>query len=411
MTQERMDQQRRLTEELDNAAKLYYQDGESIMTDAEYDKKYTQLVGMEELSGKVLPNSPTHKVGYRALPSFQKTQHYSPMLSLQKTKDVEDLITFLGNEVGILSWKLDGVSIILTYEDGVLKRAATRGDGREGEDITENALTFLGVPNTLTEPDNCVVRGEALITYTQFQFLNKNGQYSNPRNLCSGSVRLLNPEECSKRGITFMAYALVKTDRVFAKHISEWEYLAKQGFDVVPYTMTDAEGLPDAAELMSDEVKFSDIPCDGLVLLIDDIEAGARLGATARFPKNQIAFKWADERVKTTVTDVVWHTSDTGRINPIAMVEPVNLLGTTVSRVALYNPTRIEQLGIGIGSEVNIYKANMIIPQIAEVLSPGHEIEIPIICPKCRGEVRLDERHGITTAWCVNCADKHRKEV
>lgn len=403
MSEEMLALQKRLTEELDNAAKLYYQDGDAMMTDREYDQKYDQLVGFETMTGKVFPNSPTHKVGYESLSSFPKTEHCSPMLSLNKTKNIEDLIKFLGDEVGILSWKLDGVSIILTYEAGHLVKAATRGDGKTGEDITENAKTFLGVPLELKEPDDCVIRGEALITYDQFQKLNASGQYSNPRNLCSGSVRLLNPEECAKRGIVFMAYSLVSSNVPFGKHISEWTYMAKQGFDLVPYVLTDASELYDKVELLSKEVKYGDIPCDGLVLLIDDIEAGARLGATARFPKNMIAFKWTDEKVKTKVIDVKWHTSDQGRITPVAVLEPVDLTGTTVSRANLYNLTRMDELGIGIGSDVLVYKANMMVPQIAEVLTPGEHIEIPVVCPRCGGEVRTEEKHGIVTLWCENC--------
>ena len=398
-----------LVEKLDQAAKTYYQEDREIMTNQEYDSLYDQLEQLEKETGTVLTNSPTVRVGYEAVNELPKEEHPSPMLSLDKTKDREVLRGFIGNHKCLLSWKLDGLTIVLTYENGELVKAVTRGNGIVGEVITNNARVFKNIPLRIPYKGQLVLRGEAIITYSEFERINEtigdaDAKYKNPRNLCSGSVRQLNNEITAKRNVRFYAFALVSAQDVDFSNSREQQFiwLKKQGFEVVEYKVVTSESLDEAMDYFSKTIVNNDFPSDGLVVTYDDIAYGESLGSTAKFPRNSFAFKWADEMRETKLVDMEWSPSRTGLINPVAIFEPVELEGTTVSRASVHNISIVKELQLGIGDTIKVYKANMIIPQIAENLTRSGNLVIPDKCPVCGREARIRKENDVETLYCMN---------
>ena len=398
-----------LVEKLDQAAKAYYQEDREIMSNQEYDSLYDQLEQLEKETGTVLTNSPTVRVGYEAVNELPKEEHPSPMLSLDKTKDREVLRGFIGNHKCLLSWKLDGLTIVLTYENGELVKAVTRGNGIVGEVITNNARVFKNIPLRIPYKGQLVLRGEAIITYSEFERINEtigdaDVKYKNPRNLCSGSVRQLNNEITAKRNVRFYAFALVSAQDVDFSNSREQQFiwLKKQGFEVVEYKVVTSESLDEAMDYFSKTIVNNDFPSDGLVVTYDDIAYGESLGSTAKFPRNSFAFKWADEMRETKLVDMEWSPSRTGLINPVAIFEPVELEGTTVSRASVHNISIVKELQLGIGDTIKVYKANMIIPQIAENLTRSGNLVIPDKCPVCGREARIRKENDVETLYCMN---------
>lgn len=401
---------------LNEAAKAYYQEDREIMSNFEYDKRYDELVELERETGITLTGSPTVSVGYEAMDELQKEAHESPMLSLDKTKDVESLREFIGAQKVLLSWKLDGLTIVLTYRDGRLSKAVTRGNGVVGEVITNNAKVFKNIPLQIAHKGELILRGEAIITYSDFEKINEqiedvDARYKNPRNLCSGSVRQLNNEITAKRNVQFYAFSLVRAEGVDFDNSTrkQFEWLAAQGFDVVEYKMVTADTLDDAIAYFSDKIVHNDFPSDGLVALYDDIAYGDSLGSTAKFPRNAFAFKWKDEIRETTLKEIEWSPSRTGLINPVAIFEPVELEGTTVSRASVHNISILKDLELGIGDKIQVYKANMIIPQIAENLTRSGDLEIPHVCPVCGEEARVLKTNDVESLYCMNAECQAKK--
>ena len=401
---------------LNEAAKAYYQEDREIMSNFEYDKRYDELVELERETGITLTGSPTVSVGYEAMDELQKEAHESPMLSLDKTKDVESLREFIGAQKVLLSWKLDGLTIVLTYRDGRLSKAVTRGNGVVGEVITNNAKVFKNIPLQIAHKGELILRGEAIITYSDFEKINEqiedvDARYKNPRNLCSGSVRQLNNEITAKRNVQFYAFSLVRAEGVDFDNSTrkQFEWLAVQGFDVVEYRMVTADTLDDAIAYFSDKIVHNDFPSDGLVALYDDIAYGDSLGSTAKFPRNAFAFKWKDEIRETTLKEIEWSPSRTGLINPVAIFEPVELEGTTVSRASVHNISILKDLELGIGDKIQVYKANMIIPQIAENLTRSGDLEIPHVCPVCGEEARVLKTNDVESLYCMNAECQAKK--
>lgn len=398
-----------LVQKLKEASKAYYQEDREIMSNLEYDRLYEELEQLEKESGTVLSGSPTQQVGYEALDELPKEAHETPMLSLDKTKDREELRAFIGNQKTLLSWKLDGLTIVLTYENGTLAKAVTRGNGAVGEVITNNARVFQNIPLKIPYQGRLVLRGEAIITYSDFERINAripeaDAKYKNPRNLCSGSVRQLNNEITARRNVRFYAFSLVRAENVDFENSREvqMEWLRAQGFEVVEYRVVTASTMDEAVRYFEQSIESNDFPSDGLVALYDDIAYGDSLGNTAKFPRNSYAFKWADEMRETKLLEVEWSPSRTGLINPIAIFEPVELEGTTVSRASLHNVSIVKELGLGLGDKLQVYKANMIIPQIAENLTRSADLPIPEHCPACGGHTQMRKERDVETLFCPN---------
>lgn len=394
---------------LNEAGKAYYQESREIMSNFEYDKLYDELLDLEKETGIILSKSPTQNVGFQVLSELPKEAHDSPMLSLDKTKSGETLADWLGSQEGVLSWKLDGLTVVLNYNHGTLQKAITRGNGEIGEVITNNAKVFSNLPLNISHQGELVLRGEAIIKYSDFNRINEQiedvaAKYKNPRNLCSGSVRQLNNEITAKRNVNFKAFALVSAEGVDFNNSrqAQFEWLKKQGFGVVDYKMVTKDTLPDTVEDFAKKVSSYDIPSDGLVLLYDDIAYGESLGRTAKFPRSAIAFKWADEIAETKLTKILWSPSRTGLINPVAIFEPVELEGTTVSRASVHNLSIMEALQLGEGDQITVYKANMIIPQIADNLTRSGTIIIPEECPVCSGETEIRRVNDVKSLYCTN---------
>lgn len=393
------------------ASRAYYQESREIMSNFEYDRLYDELLELEKETGTVLAGSPTQKVGYEVLSELPKEAHEAPMLSLDKTKEVPVLQEWLGSQKGLLSWKLDGLTIVLTYEGGELVKAVTRGNGEIGEVITNNARVFSNVPLRIPYQGQLILRGEAIIKYSDFARINEeiedvDAKYKNPRNLCSGSVRQLNNEITAKRSVNFEAFMLVRAVNpevdFHNSRKEQFEWLKTQGFDVVEYKEVTAVTLPDAVAEFAEAIQSYDIPSDGLVLLMDDIAYGDALGRTAKFPRNSIAFKWADEIRETTLREIEWSASRTGLINPVAIFDPVELEGTTVSRASVHNISIMEAMKLGEGDTITVYKANMIIPQIAENLTRSGNIVIPELCPVCGGKTQIRQMNDVKSLYCTN---------
>ena len=404
-----VNQMKELVKKLNEAAKAYYQEDREIMSNREYDALYDQLEQMEAETGIVLADSPTVNVGYEAVDALPKETHESPMLSLDKTKEREALRAFIGTNPTLLSWKMDGLTIVLTYENGELQKAVTRGNGIVGEVITNNARTFKNIPLKIAYQGKLVLRGEAIITYSDFERINEtiedvDAKYKNPRNLCSGSVRQLNNQITAERNVRFYAFALVSAQDVdmHNSRAYQMEWLKSQGFEVVEYRMVTGESLDEAMDYFSHAIENNDFPSDGLVALYDDIAYGDSLGSTAKFPRNAFAFKWADEIRETMLREIEWSPSRTGLINPIAVFDPVELEGTTVSRASVHNVSIVKELQLGIGDTIQVYKANMIIPQIAENLTRSSNLEIPHICPVCGEEARVIQENEVESLYCMN---------
>ena len=393
---------------LNKASKAYYQEAREIMTNYEYDALYDELVELEKETGIVLSNSPTVNVGYEVLSELPKEAHPSRMLSLDKTKDVDQLQSWLGNQEGILSWKLDGLTIVLTYEDGKLVKAVTRGNGEIGEVITNNAKVFANLPLNIDFKGQLVLRGEAVISYEDFEEINKtitdeSAKYKNPRNLCSGSVRQLNNQITKERNVRFYAFSLVSAEGLdFKTREEQLNWLGDNGFEKVTYRKVTAETIKEEVKWFADSIESNPIPSDGLVLVLDDIAYGDSLGQTSKFPRDSIAFKWQDELKETTLTEIEWSASRTGLINPVAIFEPIELEGTTVSRASVHNISVMRDLKLGIGDTITVYKANMIIPQIASNLTGSNNVEIPCQCPVCGHETKIKNDNGVQTLHCIN---------
>lgn len=403
----KLNRMKELIEILNNASRLYYQYSTPIMTDFEYDKLYDELEKLEKETNTILSNSPTQNVEPEAIDSLVKVEHPAPMLSLSKTKSISELASFLGNQEGLLSWKLDGLTIVLTYKDGKLSSGVTRGNGIIGEVITENVKKFKNIPLTIPYKGTLVVRGEAVIKYSDFNKMNEeldddSSQYKNPRNLCSGSVRQLDSKVTAKRNVNCIIFALIESEKKFKLKSEEFEWLKSLGFDVVEYHKVTSNNLEEQVLYFKNKINEYDIPSDGLVLLYNDIEYGKQLGTTAKYPKNAIAFKWQDETAETKLIDVDWLVSRTGLINPVAVFEPVELEGTIVSRASLHNVSILQGLSLGIGDTILVYKANMIIPQIADNLTQSNSLTIPNKCPVCNHEARIISSNDVKYLYCMN---------
>ena len=399
-----------LIEVLNKASKAYYAEDIEIMSNAEYDALYDELLMLEEKTGTVLAGSPTVNVGYEAVDNLPKETHESPMLSLDKTKDREALRDWLNGHEALLSWKLDGLTIVLTYENGTLSKAVTRGNGEVGEVVTNNAKTFINLPHKIAYKGKLIIRGEAVISYDDFNKINEEipeegAKYKNPRNLCSGSVRQLNNEITAKRNVRFIAFNYLSqggSDTDFKLRSEQFDFLKKQGFEVVEYHKVTEDSILDKISYFAKMVANYPIPSDGLVLTYNDIEYGRSLGRTAKFPRDSIAFKWADETANTHLIDMEWSPSRTGLINPVAIFEPVELEGTTVSRASVHNVSIVKSLMLGIGDEISVYKANMIIPQIKENFTKSGNLTIPKFCPACSEKTQIKNENGVETLYCVN---------
>ena len=409
MAEDKTKRIRELIGTLRAAGRAYYQESREIMSNFEYDKLYDELVSLEKETGIVFANSPTQNVGYEVVSALPKERHEKPMLSLNKTKSVEELADWLGGQTGLLSWKMDGLTIVLTYQNGTLVKAVTRGNGEIGEVITANAKAFVNVPLNISYQGELILRGEAIIRYSDFEKINEqiedvDAKYKNPRNLCSGSVRQLNSEITAQRQVHFYAFSLVKADGIDFKNSrkEQFEWLKTQGFEVVEYHEVTKETLPETVKMYSEAIAENDTPSDGLVLLYDDIAYGQSLGRTAKFPRDSIAFKWADEIQETKLLYIEWSASRTGLITPVAVFEPVELEGTTVSRASVHNISIMEALELGAGDRITVYKANMIIPQIADNLTRSGVRDIPEACPVCGGQTEVRQLNDVKSLYCTN---------
>lgn len=406
---EQLERMKELAEQLKEASKAYYQEDREIMSNLMYDRLYEELEGLEKETGIVLAGSPTVSVGYEAVDELPKERHETPMLSLDKTKETEALAEFAGEHEVLLSWKLDGLTVVLTYENGALAKAVTRGNGEIGEVITNNARVFRNVPLSIPHRGEVILRGEAVIRYSDFEKINAEiadeaAKYKNPRNLCSGSVRQLNNEITAKRNVYFYAFALVRAEGADFDNSREKQFLwlKSQGFDVVKYRKVTGAQIGEAVQQFSQAVTANDFPSDGLVCVYDDIAYGQSLGRTAKFPRDSVAFKWQDELRETRLQEIEWSPSRTGLINPVAVFEPVELEGTTVSRASVHNVSILKSLKLGIGDTITVYKANMIIPQIAENLTGSGNVEIPDTCPVCGGSTRIQKVNDVESLYCTN---------
>ena len=404
-----MNRMKELVKKLDRAARAYYQEDIELISNREYDQMYDELQALEKETGTVLANSPTAKVGYEAVDQLPKEEHESPMLSLDKTKDREVLREFIGDHETLLSWNLDGLTVVLTYENGELAKAVTRGNGVVGEVVTNNARVFRNIPLKIPYTGRLVLRGEAIITYSDFEQINESiedvdARYKNPRNLCSGSVRQLNNEITARRNVRFYAFGLVSAENVdfHNSRAEQFEWLKNQGFEVVEYRKVTAATLDQAMDYFSAAITENDFPSDGLVALYDNIAYGDSLGRTAKFPRNAFAFKWADEIRETRLEKIEWSPSRTGLINPVAVFDPVELEGTTVSRASVHNISIMRELQLGIGDRITVYKANMIIPQIAENLTKSGELPIPDTCPACGQSTEIRRVNEVESLYCTN---------
>ena len=411
-----------LIEILNKASKAYYMDAEEIMSNFEYDKLYDELVELEKELNTVLSNSPTIRVGYEVVSELPKEKHPSPMLSLDKTKEVAALKEWLQDKEGLLSWKMDGLTVVLTYDNGELIKAVTRGNGEVGEVITANAKTFKNIPQKISYKNLLTIRGEAVIKYSDFEDINAkikdiDAKYKNPRNLCSGSVRQLQSKITAERNVHFFAFNLVDPDdqtliESFDNSFEErFKFLSGLGFDVVEYKKVNKDTIEEGVKYFQEHITANDFPSDGLVLSYEDVAYGKSLGRTAKFPRNAIAFKWQDEEAETKLLSIEWSPSRTGLINPVAIFETVNLEGTDVKRASVHNVSILKELSLGIGDTIKVYKANMIIPQISENLTRSGNIEIPKICPCCGSETEIKNDNGTETLVCPNpfCPAKNIK--
>lgn len=416
-----MEKQQRIKElvlKLNEASRAYYQEDREIMSNREYDALYDELAALEKETGIVLAGSPTQHVGYEVLSELEKVPHESPMLSLDKTKSPEALRDWLGDRKGMLSWKMDGLTVVLTYRGGSLSQAVTRGNGIIGEVITNNARVFKNLPAKIPFDGELVLRGEAVIRYSDFRKINESienvdARYKNPRNLCSGSVRQLNNEVTARRNVFFFAFTLVSAQgKELSNSVEEnMLWLSELGFEIVPYKMVDGDTILDAIAEFAGKITENDFPSDGLVLIYDDIAYGNSLGTTAKFPRNSIAFKWADEEAETVLESIEWSPSRTGLINPIAIFDPVELEGTTVSRASLHNLSIMDSLKLGVGDHIKVYKANMIIPQVSENLTGSGSYEVPEHCPACGGRTEIRMENDVKSLYCPNpfCSAKKVK--
>ena len=405
----KIDSMKALIELLNQAGKVYYQEDRELMSNFEYDKLYDKLKEMEDETGVVLAGSPTASVGYESLEELPKERHERTMLSLDKTKDVEALKSFVGNQKALISWKLDGLTVVLTYRNGNLEKAVTRGNGEIGEVVTNNAKVFQNIPYSIQYKGELILRGEAVISYHDFAEINEEieevaAKYKNPRNLCSGSVRQLNNEITARRRVKFYAFSLVKADGIDFENSrgNQFEWLSAQGFDVVEYQAVESDEVETAVTGFAKRVAEYNIPSDGLVVIYDNIAYGQSLGSTAKFPRDSLAFKWVDEIKETQLLDIEWSPSRTGLINPVAIFEPVELEGSTVSRASVHNLSIMKALQLGIGDMIQVYKANMIIPQIAENLTRSDQIKIPKHCPVCKGNTKISAANDVETLYCTN---------
>ena len=406
---EKKKRQKELTEKLNAASRAYYQEAREILSNYEYDALYDELAALEKETGTVLAGSPTAHVGYEVLSELPKERHESPMLSLDKTKDRDALAAWIGEHRTLLSWKLDGLTIVLTYRNGGLFKAVTRGNGEVGEVITNNARVFKNVPLRIPFQGELVLRGEAVIGYREFERINEeipeaDAKYKNPRNLCSGSVRQLNNEITAKRNVHFFAFALVRAEGMDFENSREKQFLwlKEQGFDVVEYKVVTGATLSENMDWFAEHIEKNEYPSDGLVALYDDIAYGEALGRTAKFPRNSMAFKWADEIRETTLKEIEWSPSRTGLINPVAIFEPVELEGTTVSRASVHNISIMRGLELGVGDTIEVYKANMIIPQIAENKTRSGVRDSPEVCPVCGGVTEIRKTNDVESLYCTN---------
>ncbi|MBQ0018375.1 MAG: NAD-dependent DNA ligase LigA [Clostridiales bacterium] len=410
-----------LVEKLNEASKAYYDDASEIMTNFEYDEAYDELLALEAETGYVRDDSPSINVGYETKTALPKVTHEKKMLSLNKTKDREELRAWLGDNEGLLSWKLDGLTVVLTYENGRLARAVTRGNGTRGELITDNALACRNVPRVIPCKGKAIIRGEAVIKYSDFEKINEaiddaDAKYKNPRNLCSGSIRQLDPKVTAARSVNFYAFSLYALEdedtKLEPRRSAQMEWMKEQGFDVVFYEKVNSDNLVEAIDRFEAKIPDFDIPSDGLVLMLDDEEYARSLGETAKFPRDAMAFKWRDQNAETVLREIEWSPSRTGLLNPVAIFDPVELEGTTVSRASVHNINIMEDLELGIGDTIVVYKANMIIPQISGNLTRSSRLDIPAVCPVCGGATEIRDEEGTRTLICLNpdCLAKHVKK-
>lgn len=409
-----------LVDLLNKASSAYYNEDTEIMSNFEYDAYYDELCQLEEKEGIVLENSPTQKAGFEVVSNLQTAKHEFPALSLDKTKSRVSLIPWLNGKEGVLSWKMDGLTVVATYNNGKLISAVTRGNGYVGEIVTHNAKHFKGLPRTISFKKKLIVRGEAVMSYKDFETINNEipnieSKYKNARNLASATVRLLDANKSAQRPISLFVFDLVfregnNGENALPKLKSEqFKWLETLGFNVVEYKVVSGETIVKEIENFENKLLQNPFPSDGLVLIFNDDEYGKSLGMTGKFPRNGIAFKWKDETVSTKITDIEWSASRTGLLNPVAIFEPVEIEGTTVSRASVHNVSIAESLQLGIGSTVEVLKANKIIPQIAKTTKSTGKTFVPDICPICGHKTQIRENDGIKTLYCTNpeCSAKH----
>ena len=389
---------------LNKASTAYYKYDKPVMTDKQYDDLYDELLALEKDTNIILSNSPTQNVSGEVIESLQKIPHTRPMLSANKTKDMKDVCDFISKNRTIESWKLDGLTIVSRYENGVLKQAITRGNGEVGEDVTHTFKTCINLPLQLSEPVNIEVRGECVISWESFNRLNESLEdpYSHPRNLAAGTVRQLDSNVAKTRCLEYIVFELVQDNLTKKMDVIEsFEYLKQLGFDVVEYKEVDTSNF-ESVDKECFEPEYSRIPVDGTIYKYDSYDYGLSLGVTSHHPLNMLARKWTDDLYETTITDIEWNTTRTGTINPVAIFNEVSLDNCLTTRATLHNVSYIEDLKLGIGDKIRVYRANGVIPKVHDNLTQTNNLTIPKYCPSCGGGTEIHNENGSKTLHCIN---------
>lgn len=403
-----------LVRQLTAACEAYYKNDNPIMTDKQFDDLFDELEKLENETGFVMCGSPTQKVQGYVINELKKVKHTKPMLSANKTKEISEIERFIGNQLCILSWKLDGLTIVLRYKDNKFTQAITRGNGEIGEDVTHTMSMCSNIPMTIPYTGDLEVRGECVISWEEFNKINEtlNDQYKHPRNLAAGTVRQLDSNISRSRKLTFKAFELVqdelyersKTNLLLRDQLMDikesFDYLEECGFEVVEHELVTNNNISDVIERFDPE-KYQ-YPVDGLVVMYNSYEYGKQQGKTSHHPLNMLALKWEDQLYETTLEDVLWNTSKTGLINPVAIFSPVDLDGAITTRATLHNVSYIEDLELGIGDSIQIYRSNMVIPKVHESLTRSNNLDIPSKCPCCGGDVEIHNENGSKTLHCMN---------
>ena len=401
---------------LNKASDAYYNSGDPIMTDYEWDNLYDELAKLEEETGVVYLNSPTQQVGYTIVDKINEVEHNHPMLSLNKTKSSGELIRFAGKKDCVLSVKCDGLTCSLGYKNGKLISAETRGNGVSGCDVLINVLTIANVPHEIPYKEDLIIDGEVVIDWNTFNKINENlpedKKYKHPRNLVSGSLTLLDSKEASNRNMRFIAWRVIKgfSHKSMFFDLKEAE---KNGFEVVPMftysnNSTDKENIDAILERIRDMADEESIPYDGAVMAVDDYKIAESMGRTNKFFRHSYAYKYEDSLYETVLTDIEWNTSKTGLINPVAIFKPVDLSGAITTRATLHNITYIKNMMLGIGDRIRIYRSNMVIPKVHDSIDKSGNFTIPSTCPICGEPTKIVKDNDSEVLMCTNdnCAGK-----